>query len=233
MSDQPGPKGLTHATVMDWLTRFAATVRSVEPELTALDQKAGDGDFGGNLVTGMDGVRRALDALAAGAGNGERNRRGPDAPLDAAARVFLDDVGGTSGPLFGLLFQELADALGMAADPPGTAALALGTAAGAAAIQRVGEAEVGDKTMVDALVPAARALASCEPTADPAYALHVAAVAAHRGARSTTDLRARRGRASYTGDHARGVPDPGALAVALLFASAHAELTSLDRLPVS
>ncbi|CAM5349981.1 hypothetical protein SANTM175S_05531 [Streptomyces antimycoticus] len=152
---------------MDWLTRFAATVRSVEPELTALDQKAGDGDFGGNLVTGMDGVRRALDALAAGAGNGERNRRGPDVPLDAAARVFLDDVGGTSGPLFGLLFQELADALGMAAARPGTAALALGTAAGAAAIQRVGEAEVGDKTMVDALVPAARALASCEPTADP------------------------------------------------------------------
>ncbi|BBJ46641.1 dihydroxyacetone kinase [Streptomyces antimycoticus] len=233
MSDQPGPKGLTHTAVMEWLTRFAATVRSVEPELTALDQKAGDGDFGGNLVTGMDGVRRALDALAAGAGNGERNRRGPDAPLDAAARVFLDDVGGTSGPLFGLLFQELADALGMAAAPPGTAALALGTAAGAAAIQRVGEAEVGDKTMVDALVPAARALASCEPTADPAYALHVAAVAAHRGARSTTDLRARRGRASYTGDHARGVPDPGALAVALLFASAHAELTSLRRLPVS
>ncbi|MGW4077223.1 dihydroxyacetone kinase subunit DhaL [Streptomyces asiaticus] len=233
MPDQPGPKGLTHTAVMDWMTRFAATVRSVEPELTALDQKAGDGDFGANLVTGMDGVRRALDALAAGAGNGERERRSPDAPLDAAARVFLDDVGGTSGPLFGLLFQELADALGMAADPPGTAALALGTAAGAAAIQRVGEAEVGDKTMVDALVPAARALASCEPTADPAHALHVAAVAAHRGARSTTDLRARRGRASYTGDHSRGVPDPGALAVALLFASAHAELTSLSRLPVS
>ncbi|MFJ1992057.1 DAK2 domain-containing protein [Streptomyces asiaticus] len=233
MRDQPGPKGLTHTAVMDWMTRFAATVRSVEPELTALDQTAGDGDFGANLVTGMDGVRRALDALAAGAGNGERDRRGPDAPLDAAARVFLDDVGGTSGPLFGLLFQELADALGMAADPPGTAALALGTAAGAAAIQRVGEAEVGDKTMVDALVPAARALASCEPTADPAHALHVAAMAAHRGARSTTDLRARRGRASYTGDHSRGVPDPGALAVALLFASAHAELTSLSRLPVS
>ncbi|MEU8875543.1 DAK2 domain-containing protein [Streptomyces javensis] len=232
MPDQPGPKGLTHTAVMDWMTRFAATVRSVEPELTALDQKAGDGDFGANLVTGMDGVRRALDALAVGAGNGG-SRRGPDAPLDAAARVFLDDVGGTSGPLFGLLFQELADALGMAADPPGTAALALGTAAGAAAIQRVGEAEVGDKTMVDALVPAARALASCEPTADPAHALHVAAVAAHRGARSTTDLRARRGRASYTGDHSRGVPDPGALAVALLFASAHAELTSLSRLPVS
>ncbi|MYU15311.1 dihydroxyacetone kinase, partial [Streptomyces sp. SID8361] len=93
MSDQPGPKGLTHTAVMDWLTRFAATVRSVEPELTALDQKAGDGDFGANLVTGMDGVRRALDALAAGAGNGGRDGSGPDAPLDAAARVFLDDVG--------------------------------------------------------------------------------------------------------------------------------------------
>ncbi|MET7933014.1 DAK2 domain-containing protein [Streptomyces sp. NPDC005322] len=221
---------------MDWLTHFAATVRSVEPELTKLDQQAGDGDFGANLTTGMDGVRRALDALAAERADGTStvNGHGADAPLAAAARVFLDDVGGTSGPLFGLLFQELADALRLAAPaPPGTAALATGTAAGAAAIQRVGEAEVGDKTMVDALVPAARALAACDPATDPARALHLAAVAAHRGARSTTGLRARRGRASYTGDHARGVPDPGALTVALLFASADDELTALSRLPRS
>lgn len=174
MSDHPGPYALTHAAVMDWLTRFAATVRSVEPELTSLDQQAGDGDFGANLTTGMDGVRRALDALAAertDAKNARNGQGGPDAPLAAAARVFLDDVGGTSGPLFGLLFQELADALRMAAPtPPGTAALATGTAAGAAAIQRVGEAEVGDKTMVDALVPAAHALAACDPATDPAHA---------------------------------------------------------------
>ncbi|MEU8827692.1 DAK2 domain-containing protein [Streptomyces sp. NPDC048636] len=229
MSDGPGQNALTHDSVAAWLTRFAASVRSVEPELTALDQQAGDGDFGANLTTGMDGVRRVLDAMTAGPRSpGE----GPAAPLAAAARVFLDDVGGTSGPLFGLLFQELADALYEASPAlPGTAALATGTAAGVAAIQRVGEADVGDKTMVDALVPAAKALAECPPTADPAVALHLAAVAARRGALSTSGLRARRGRASYTGNHSRGVPDPGALAVALLFASANEEVTVLDRLP--
>jgi phosphoenolpyruvate---glycerone phosphotransferase subunit DhaL len=229
LSGPPGPHSLNRASVTDWLTRFAATVRSVEPELTALDQQAGDGDFGANLATGMAGVQRALDALSAAPPHGQNTAA---APLTAAARVFLDDVGGTSGPLFGLLFQELAAAL-RATEPgtPGTPELATGTAAGAAAIQRVGEAEVGDKTMVDALVPAAKALAECPPTTDPARSLHLAAVAAHQGARSTTGLRARRGRASYTGDHARGVPDPGALAVALLFASADEELTALSRLP--
>ncbi|WP_432012320.1 dihydroxyacetone kinase subunit DhaL [Streptomyces cucumeris] len=229
MSDRPGSNALTRDSVAAWLTSFAASVRSVEPELTALDQQAGDGDFGANLATGMDGVRRALDALTAVP---RSDGDGPAAPLAAAARVFLDDVGGTSGPLFGLLFQELADALYDASPAlPATAALATGTAAGVAAIQRVGEADVGDKTMVDALVPAAKALAECPPTADPAAALHLAAVAAHRGALSTSGLRARRGRASYTGDHSRGVPDPGALAVALLFASANEEVTVLDRLP--
>ncbi|MFF7654055.1 dihydroxyacetone kinase subunit DhaL [Streptomyces sp. NPDC007983] len=229
MSMNPAPRSLTRATVTAWLTRFAATVRSVEPELTALDQQAGDGDFGTNLATGMDGVRRALDGLSATPTVGEDTAV---TPLAAAARVFLDEVGGTSGPLFGLLFQELAAAVAAAAPtPPGTGELAAGVAAGTAAIQRVGEAEVGDKTMIDALLPAAKALADCPSTADPARSLRLAAVAAHRGARATAYLRARRGRASYTGDHSVGVPDPGALAVALLFASADGELTTVSRLP--
>ncbi|MFE2938935.1 dihydroxyacetone kinase subunit DhaL [Streptomyces sp. NPDC059255] len=224
----PTPKGLTYEDTIGWLRRFGAAAKAVEGELTALDQRAGDGDFGANLVSGMNGVRDALDAPTSGP-------RTPAAPLATAAQVFLDHVGGTSGPLFGLLFQELAAAVAAADGAPGTAELAAGTAAGAAAVQRVGEAEVGDKTMVDALVPAAEALARAllaDPTGgDPVGALHHAAVAAHRGARATSGLRARRGRASYTGDHSRGVPDPGALAVALLFASASAQPTTLDQLP--
>jgi phosphoenolpyruvate---glycerone phosphotransferase subunit DhaL len=226
------PHGLTYQDTVGWLRRFAVAVRAVEGELTALDQRAGDGDFGANLLSGMDGVRRALDALpGALPGALSESLRRPETPLAAAAQVFLDHVGGTSGPLFGLLFQELAAAVGAAEAAPGTAELAAGTAAGAAAIQRVGEAAVGDKTMVDALVPAAEALLGSPAHGDPVRALQRAAVAAHRGARATSGLRARRGRASYTGDHSRGVPDPGALAVALLFASASAELTTLDQLP--
>ncbi|MBW8092290.1 dihydroxyacetone kinase subunit DhaL [Streptomyces hygroscopicus] len=228
MPTTPDPHHLTYDSTAAWLLRFAATAESVEPELTALDQRAGDGDFGTNLTGGMAGVRRALEALS---DTPAADRGSPAVPLATAARVFLDDVGGTSGPLFGLLLQELAAAVAANPATAGTRELAAGTTAGAAAIQRVGEAEVGDKTLVDALVPAARALTACAQDTEPGQALHRAAVAAHQGARSTTDLRARRGRASYTGDHARGVPDPGAMAIALLFASYDDALSALNHLP--
>lgn len=106
----------------------------------------GDGDFGVNLSTGACSTLRHLDADPA-------LRSDPAAPLHAAATAFLDEVGGTSGPLFGLLFQSLAVAV--AATTP---TLAAGAAEGLAAIRRVGDAAPGDKTLVDALGPAAEAL---------------------------------------------------------------------------
>jgi dihydroxyacetone kinase len=211
------------------LRRYAAGVDAAHAELTRLDQLSGDGDFGDNLRSGL---RRVIDELdrAGTAGHG----------FDVAGRVFLDDVGGTSGPLFGLLFTEIGQALDgsateaagtsatEAADAPGTDASgagpdvagaardvrrwAVGASAGLAAIQRVGEAEVGDRTLVDALVPAVAALED-----DGAGAFARAAEAAADGARSTAELRARLGRASYVGDRAKGVADPGAVGVALLF----------------
>ncbi len=101
-----------------------------------------------------------------------------------------------------------------------TAALALGVGRGLAAIQRVGEASVGDKTLVDALAPAAAALQAEPAGSDPREALGRAADAAWEGVRSTARLTARRGRASYLGDRAAGVPDPGAMGVGLLFTAA-------------
>jgi dihydroxyacetone kinase len=208
------------------LRRYAADVEAAHAELTRLDQLSGDGDFGDNLRSGL---RRVIDELdrSGTAGHG----------FDVAGQVFLDDVGGTSGPLFGLLFTEIGRALdgdkpvgrtldgdmpvGRALDgdmPVGRAldgdvpSWAAGAAAGLAAIQRVGEAEVGDCTLVDALVPAVAALES-----DGAGAFARAAAAAADGARSTAELRARLGRASYVGERARGVADPGAVGVALLF----------------
>ncbi|MFG1960298.1 dihydroxyacetone kinase subunit DhaL [Nonomuraea sp. NPDC049028] len=185
---------------------YAADVEAAHAELTRLDQLSGDGDFGDNLRSGL---RRVVDELdrSGTAGHG----------FDVAGRVFLDDVGGTSGPLFGLLFTEIGRALD--GDEPTSRALdgdvlswAAGASAGLAAIQRVGEANVGDRTLVDALVPAVAALES-----DGAGAFARAAAAAADGARSTAELRARLGRASYVGERARGVADPGAVGVALLF----------------
>lgn len=88
----------------------------------------------------------------------------------------------------------------------------------AAAVQRLGQAQVGDKTMVDAMLPAAAVMTGQDLDAD----LAAAARAARTGAVNTQKLRARRGRASYVGDLAVGVLDPGAVTVALFFESARA-----------
>ncbi|MVA76309.1 DAK2 domain-containing protein [Auraticoccus sp. F435] len=184
------------------LRSYASAVEDAHADLTRMDRLAGDGDFGDNLRAGMRLVVRRLDA---GAGT---------AALQTAADVFLDEVGGTSGPLFGLLFSELARAA--AAQPDPTSAWREGLAAGLSAIQRVGEAEPGDRTLVDALAPAVDALAG--------GTLADAATAAVDGARATASLRARRGRASYVGDRGAGVMDPGAVAVAVLLLVAAREL---------
>ncbi|WP_335970754.1 MULTISPECIES: dihydroxyacetone kinase subunit DhaL [Streptomycetaceae] len=197
-----------------WVRRFAASATATEAELTALDQQVGDGDFGANLVAGLQAALRRLGASAPASA-------APAWPLEAAASAFLDEVGGTSGPLFGLLLQEMAAAVA-AGDGPPAVALATGAGGGLAAIQRVGEAAVGDKTLVDALVPACAALTARARAVpgDPKAATAAAAAAAWGGVRSTARLTARRGRASYLGERAAGVPDPGAVGIALLFASA-------------
>ncbi|MFJ8673243.1 dihydroxyacetone kinase family protein [Streptomyces sp. NPDC093589] len=186
------------------LDRYALTVTQVRDNLTHLDQLVGDGDFGDNLA---GGVRRAVKLA---------DESTPDG-MTALADAFLNDVGGTSGPLFGLLFQHLATASPSDDQPPSLAALADATEAGLAAIHRVGGARPGDCTLVDALAPAAEALAASAQDPAAEAPLTEAAQAAIRGALATASLRPRRGRASYVGDRALGVPDPGALAVALLF----------------
>jgi dihydroxyacetone kinase len=180
------------------LDHFAKLVAQVQDHLTALDQLVGDGDFGDNLA---GGVRQAQTLNDAGA-NG----------MAALANAFLDDVGGTSGPLFGLLFQQLATVPWPDDQAPDARSVAAAARAGLSAIHRVGGAEVGDCTLVDALAPAIDAL-------DTATANHFTATAeaAIQGAVGTSALAPRRGRASYVGDRALGVPDPGALGVALLF----------------
>ncbi|MFH8369300.1 dihydroxyacetone kinase family protein [Streptomyces sp. NPDC018031] len=186
------------------LDRYALIVTQVRDNLTRLDQLVGDGDFGDNLA---GGVRRAVKLADETGAEG----------MAALAEAFLNDVGGTSGPLFGLLFQHLAAVSPEQDQAPSRAALAGATAEGLAAVQRVGGAVPGDCTLVDALAPTAEALAAAAHDENAEAPFTEAAQAAVRGALATASLRPRRGRASYVGDHAIGVPDPGALAVALLF----------------
>ena len=209
----PGPV-LDVQSARGWFTQFRATFSDHAPLLADLDRRAGDGDFGANLTAALGRARTFLDR---------------DAPqtfaevFSAVAKGFLN-TGGTSGPLFGMWYRELAKAT---TGEVTTQTIADGVANGLATVQRLAGAEVGDSTMVDALAPAARALAGAAAAEVPAAdAVQTAAVAAATGAESTRDLLASRGRASYVGEVARGVLDPGAVAVALFFAAGAAALTS-------
>nr|WP_063037807.1 dihydroxyacetone kinase subunit DhaL [Nocardia grenadensis] len=190
-------------------TMFDAFLDRTEA-LADLDRRAGDGDFGANIAAALRRARENIDTTA------------PDSYADwltAVSRGFLG-TGGTSGPLFGMFFRELARCA--TGSEPTLAELSQGLTAGVATVQRYGKAEVGHKTMVDALAPAAETLAARTAEGDPAAALTATADAAVRGASGTVSLVAKRGRASYVGEVARGVLDPGAAAAALILQAAAA-----------
>ncbi|WP_425336806.1 DAK2 domain-containing protein [Streptomyces profundus] len=182
-----------------WLDELARLFQERRAAFNALDQRTGDGDLGTNLAGGT-----ATAALRA---------RTPEPALAddlaAVAGAFLDDVGGSSGPLFGLLFQRIATALTAPGEGAESERLAEGLRAGLDAVSRVGGAEPGDRTLLDALHPAA-----FDGGAPRARFDEAAVRAALAGAAATRDLVARRGRASYLGERVLGFPDPGAVALA-------------------
>lgn len=188
------------------VTTLRETLQGAAPALGDLDRRAGDGDFGDNVRTAMKNLGRELE------GGEPADYRGW---VTAMSRAWLG-VGGTSGPLFGMFYRDLARAAGDG-EVPDLAALAEALAAGQAVVQKYGEAEVGDRTMVDALAPAVTALREAAGSgADAVHALGAAEKAAIDAAKGTAELTARRGRASYVGDSAKGVMDPGACAMALV-----------------
>jgi dihydroxyacetone kinase-like protein len=201
---------LDAAATRAWIERFAEAFASNRELLDDLDRQSGDGDFGSNLESAM---RRVTDGLEDG------GAETPGAVLGVVATAFMH-TGGTSGPLFGMWFMQLSRAAG-AAPEIGLAELSAGVSAGLEGIQKLGKAEPGDKTMVDALAPAAAALSAAADGGEAlAIGLAETAAAARAGADATAPMIARRGRASYVGEAARGVYDPGAFTVALLFESA-------------
>ena len=193
--------------VRAWVGDFAVAFRAARPELDELDRRSGDGDFGANLLSAIDRIEGEL-AGAPGAGAGE--------VFATVSKAFMH-AGGTSGPLFGVWFREFARA---SADGGGLdrAGLARAVSEGLGAVEGLGQARAGDKTMVDAIAPAADALArAASELRELPEDLADAAAAARAGADATAGLIARRGRASYVGEASRGVCDPGAVAVAMFF----------------
>ncbi|MGW2020363.1 dihydroxyacetone kinase subunit DhaL [Streptomyces sp. NPDC001927] len=183
-----------------WLGAAAAAVHREADRLTELDSAIGDADHGANLKRGFAAVTEVLD---------KEPPATPGAVLVLAGRQLISTVGGASGPLYGTLLRRTGKALGDA----GTVTrqdLAAALATGVAAVGQLGGAQVGDKTMLDALVPAAEALGT---------SFAAARDAAEAGALATVPLRARKGRASYLGERSVGHQDPGATSSALLIAA--------------
>jgi phosphoenolpyruvate---glycerone phosphotransferase subunit DhaL len=193
-------------SVTTWMTEVASAVEAEADHLTQLDSAIGDGDHGVNMTRGFRAVVAALDGDASP----------PGRQLITAGKTLVSTVGGASGPLWGLALRRAGRAVGDA-DEMDAAALSAALDAALAAVVELGAAEPGDKTMVDALAPAVAALRErLDAGADLGTALGDAAAAAEAGARDTTPMQARKGRASYLGERSVGHQDPGATSTALI-----------------
>jgi dihydroxyacetone kinase-like protein len=196
------------AAVRAALGRCRIVVERHATYLTRLDTVLGDGDHGDNLVIGFRAVEAMLDDLPADTPPGQL--------LRAVGHRLVAAVGGASGPLYGTAFLEAGATAG---DAPSLEPAALGTmlAAAADAISRRGRCEVGDKTILDALRPAADAFAHAMSMGQtPATSMGAAVTAAARGTRGTRPLVARRGLALRLGERSIGHLDPGAVSCTLL-----------------
>ncbi len=198
---------LTAACLADMLRCAAEEVIANEPILTRADQAIGDGDHGVGMARGFRAALLALD--------GQVGERDPGKVFAAFGNAILTNAGGASGAVFGTFFKGVGKALtSQAVD---LKAMAAAFDEGARAVMARGNARPGDKTMLDALMPAVAALELARTEA-PARAFELAAIAAQKGAEATSDMIAGIGRAKMLGQRSVGFVDPGALSMAFVFA---------------
>lgn len=203
-------RGITSADLVEFLSIAADVIRDSSADLDRLDAALGDGDHGENMVSGLQSVLEVLQDPPDDIGE----------LLRTVGHTLVVSVGGASGPLYGTAFIE-AGILLHGLESVDLPALALAFDAAAAGLARRGRCMAGDKTIYDALEPAARAV---RKAADKGWSLPVAiaaaAQAAHHGMVDTIPLVARRGLALRLGERSRGHQDPGATSCYLLLRAA-------------
>lgn len=198
----------------DTETRLESTVRLIaqtcvdnEKYFCDLDAVAGDGDFGYSLARGFENVLAEFDTF---------DRSDLGAFLQKVATTMSGRIGGTSGPIWGTAFLRAAITIKgrQELEPADVVAMLRAAIEG---IKKRGGADLGDKTLLDALVPMTDAIEADAAEGRPSseIARHAAEVG-RSAAEATSALEARRGRASYTGERSIGSPDPGAIAMAVL-----------------
>ncbi len=194
-----------------WVRAFATTIAENKEYLTDLDSAIGDADHGINMNRGMQAVVAKIDGL-------ETNDLG--LLFKTVGMTLVSTVGGAGGPLYGTLFLQLGVATGGMTEIDAKAWLEALRAA-VSGVQARGKAEAGDKTMLDALMPARDALAEAVGEGVGfAEALRRSMEAGEAGAKATIPLVARKGRASYLGERSAGHQDPGATSSYLLLKTA-------------
>jgi phosphoenolpyruvate---glycerone phosphotransferase subunit DhaL len=192
---------IVYDDVLQWIRNFAAEISDNKQYLSKLDAAIGDGDHGANMNRGMQAALAKLEGVS-----------GDDvgAVLKVVGMALISKVGGAAGPLYGTLFLQLSSATGGKSELSAedwSAALE----SAVKGVQARGKAELGDKTMIDALVPARDVFRDeVEGGASFGDALERSAAAAKEGMEATVPLVARKGRASYLGERSAGHQDPGA-----------------------
>ncbi|WP_263365447.1 dihydroxyacetone kinase subunit DhaL [Edaphobacter bradus] len=181
-----------------------------ESELTEMDRVTGDGDLGASM-------ERAAKAVQGSVGSYPLD----DVPatLKALGHTLRRELGGSSGPLYGVLFLRCGSVL----ESSGATRLAPWTEAldqGCRAISELGGAKPGDRTMLDALDPFVKALKKSPDRKASRESVLAAVEAAERGVEATAQMKPRLGRSSYLGDRVLGYPDPGAKAITIWLRSA-------------
>jgi len=196
-----------------------AEVRAAHALLSELDSTCGDGDHGTTMLRAANLVARCVERSSG---------KSLEGFLGDVAWTLMGLDGGATGPLLGSFFLGVSESIG-SGNELDARSLAEAFEAGVAALTQQSRAHVGDKTMLDSLVPAVEAVRqTAEAGQSIEDALRAAAVAAEKGAESTKKLVAKVGRAKYLGEKTLGAQDPGATTVSLLFKGFHEGLENLE-----
>jgi dihydroxyacetone kinase len=202
--EDDGPGGVAGERARAALRQALATIAAMEGELGRLDAAAGDGDHGAGMVRGLRAAVAAIDGYE---GTARRS-------FNRAGVAFQNAAGGASGALVGAWLIAIGDGLPHRDDEVDAAAVASAMHAALDTLQRLGEAQPGDKTMIDTLAPFTAALDAAAARGDDLLAAWAAALpAAEAGMVSTIDMVSKRGRASRLGERSRGVQDAGATSI--------------------
>lgn len=191
------------------VNEIAAVIVANRAYLSEIDGKIGDGDHGVNMAKGFGRAAERAEG---------KNLTLAEA-LAALSDILMSEIGGSMGPLYGMMLSEMSEAIEDASDIDARLFSKL-LNSGVEGVQDIGSAAVGDKTLLDTLIPAISAFDSALDSGDGfAAALVKMKDAAEKGRDSTIDMVAKIGRASRLGERSRGVLDPGATSCCLILSA--------------